>query len=235
MGVPMKRSFLLWVAVVVVTVMAGTIAAAQSQSQSLGDIARAVKKTKNPSADTGTPKVYDNDNLPKSTSISVVGDTSVPDDVKKADKKQDEAQDQDKANDQDQAKDDQDKAKNPDGTAKQDDKAAEKKPELKEGQSAEERQKALQAWKDKLAGEKDKVSLLSRELDVLQRERQMKYAEFYSDGARRARDPNGFANEDAKYKQDIAEKQKQLDDAKHKFDDMQDEARKSGAPNSVTE
>ena len=235
----MKRSFLLWVTVVVMTVMAGAIASAQSQNQSLGDIARAVKKTKNP-ASAGAPKVYDNDNLPQSTSISVVGDTSVPDDDKKADKKKDEAQDQDKvtgqdkANDQDQAKD-QDKAKNPDGTAKQDDKAAEKKPELKEGQSAEERQKALQAWKDKLAGEKDKVSLLSRELDVLQRERQMKYAEFYTDGARRARDPNGFATEDAKYKQDIADKQKQLDDAKHKFDDMQDEARKSGAPNSVTE
>jgi hypothetical protein len=228
----MKRSFLLWVAVVVVTVMAGTIALAQSQNQSLGDVARAVKKTKNPSAAAGTPKVYDNDNLPRSTSISVVGDTSAPDADKKADKKKDETQgeDQDKANDQDQ-----DKTKHPDGTAKEDDKAADKKPELKEGQSAEERQKALQAWKDKLAGEKDKVSLLSRELDVLQRERQMKYAEFYTDGARRARDPNGFANEDAKYKQDIAEKQKQLDDAKHKFDDMQDDARKSGAPNSVTE
>src|SRR5690348_4989001 len=112
MGAPMKRSFLLWVAVVIVTVMAGTIAGAQSQSQPLGDIARAVKKTKNPSAATGTPKVYDNDTLPRSTSISVVGDTSAPDDVKKADKKKDEAQDQDKssaqdkANDQDQAKDD---------------------------------------------------------------------------------------------------------------------------------
>ena len=230
----MKRSFLLWVAVVVVTVMAGTIASAQSQSQSLGDVARAVKKTKNPSAATGTPKVYDNDNLPRSTSISVVGDTSAPDADKKADQKKDETQDQGSANDPDQAKD-QDKSKSPDGTAKEDDKSADKKPELKEGQSAEERQKALQAWKDKLAGEKDKVSLLSRELDVLQRERQMKYAEFYTDGARRARDPNGFSSEDAKYKRDIAEKQKQLDDAKHKLDDLQDEARKSGAPSSVTE
>ena len=72
----MKRSFLLWVAGMVVTVMAGTIAAAQSQTQPLGDYARAAKKAKNPSA-AGTPKVYDNDNLPQSTSISVVGDSRV--------------------------------------------------------------------------------------------------------------------------------------------------------------
>jgi hypothetical protein len=200
--------------------MAGTIAAAQSQTQSLGDYARAVKKTKNPSTATGTPKVYDNDNLPANTSISVVGDTSEP----AADQKKDGEQDQDKA-------------KNPDGTVKQDDKSGEKKPDpqLKAGQSAEDRQKALDFWRGKLDGQKDKLNLLTRELDVLQRERQMKYAQFYTDGARRAQNPNGFASEDAKYKQEIADKQKQLDDAKHKLDDMQDEARKSGAPNSVTE
>jgi hypothetical protein len=216
----MKRSFLLWVAVVVVTVMAGTIAAAQSQTQSLGDYARAVKKTKNPSTATSAAKVYDNDNLPANTSISVVGDTSEP----AADKKKDDGQDQDKA-------------KDPDGTVKQDDKSGEKKPDpqLKPGQSAEDRQKALDFWKGKLDGQKDKLNLLTRELDVLQRERQMKYAQFYTDGARRAQNPNGFASEDAKYKQEIADKQKQLDDTKHKLDDMQDEARKSGAPNSVTE
>jgi hypothetical protein len=215
----MKRSFLLCVAVVVVTVMAGTIAAGQSQNQSLGDYARAVKKTKNPSAAKSAPKVYDNDNLPANTSISVVGDTSEP----AADQKKDEDQDQSKA-------------KNPDGTAK-DDKSGEKKPDpqLKPGQSAEDRQKALDAWKDKLAGEKDKISLLSRELDVLQREHQLKAAEFYADTARRTQNPNGFVAEDTKYKQQIADKQKQLDDAKAKLNDLQDEARKSGAPNAVTE
>ena len=214
----MKRSFLLWAAVMVVTAMATTIVAAQSQTQPLGDYARAVKKTKNPSAAKTAPKVYDNDNLPANTSISVVGNTS----VSAADQDKDGAQEQDK---------------NPDGTAKQDGASGEKKsdPQLKSGQSAEDRHKALDFWKGKLDGQKDKVSLLSRELDVLQRERQMKYAEFYTDGARRAQDPNGFSTEDTKYKQEIADKQKQLDEAKSKLNDMQDQARKAGAPGSVVE
>jgi hypothetical protein len=198
--------------------MTGTIAAAQSQTQPLGDYARAVKKTKNPSAAKSAPKVYDNDNLPANTSISVVGNAS----ESAADQKKDGDVEQDK---------------NSDGTARQDGASGEKKadPQLKSGQSAEDRQKALDFWKGKLDGQKDKVSLLSREVDVLQRERQMKYAQFYTDGARRAQDPNGFSTEDAKYKQEIADKQKQLDDAKSKLNDMQDEARKSGAPNAVTE
>jgi hypothetical protein len=198
--------------------MTGTIAAAQSQTQPLGDYARAVKKTKNPSAAKSAPKVYDNDNLPANTSISVVGNAS----ESAADQKKDGDVEQDK---------------NSDGTARQDGASGEKKadPQLKSGQSAEDRQKALDFWKSKLDGQKDKVSLLSREVDVLQRERQMKYAQFYTDGARRAQDPNGFSTEDAKYKQEIADKQKQLDDAKSKLNDMQDEARKSGAPNAVTE
>jgi hypothetical protein len=162
--------------------------------------------------------VYDNDNLPANTSISVVGNAS----ESAADQKKDGDVEQDK---------------NSDGTARQDGASGEKKadPQLKSGQSAEDRQKALDFWKGKLDGQKDKVSLLSREVDVLQRERQMKYAQFYTDGARRAQDPNGFSTEDAKYKQEIADKQKQLDDAKSKLNDMQDEARKSGAPNAVTE
>lgn len=214
----MNRSISVWVVAIVLSLVATNIVAAQSQTQPLGDYARAVKKGKRPPDAKTAPKVYDNDNLPASTSISVVGDSS------SSDQKNGDSQDQDKA-------------KNPDGTKKQDDSSGEKKPEpkLKEGQSAEERQKALDHWKDKLGEQKDKISLVSRELDVLQRERQLKFAEFYSDTARRTQNPNGFVDEDAKYKQQIADKQKQLDDAKGKLNDMQDDARKSGAPNSVIE
>jgi hypothetical protein len=216
----MKRLFSLFTAAVVITLTAGNFCAAQSQaqqSQSLGDIARAAKKTKNAPA---ASKVYDNDNIPKTTSISVVGD-----------EKSDTASDEKKADQN------QDPTKNPDGTAKKDEQTGDKKPDvqLKAGQSAEERQKGLDQWKDKLAGQKDKISLLSRELDVLQREHQLKAAEFYSDTGRRTQNPNGFSEEDAKYKQQIADKQKQVDDAKGKLSDMEDKARKAGAPNSITE
>jgi len=115
--------------------------------------------------------------------------------------------------------------------------SGEKKPDaqIKPGQSAEDRQKALDAWQKKLDGQKDKISLASRELDVLQREYQLKVSEFYSDAAHRVQNPNALFDDDAKYKQQIADKQKTLDDAKSQLNDMQEEARRSGAPSSVTE
>jgi len=215
----MKRSLSLWVGVIVLIAAASNMASGQAQQQPLGDYARAVKKTKAPAAKTAA-KVYDNDNLPPAASINVVGDNAKP------------ASDQ-----KDDAKPDQDTPKNPEETAKQEAPAAEKKPEaqLKAGQSAEERQKALDAVKEKLAGQKDKISLLSRELDVLQREHQLKAAEFYANTPRRTQNPNGFRDEDTKYKQQIADKQKQLDEAKGKLSGMEDEAHKAGAPNSITQ
>jgi len=214
----MKRSLSLWVGVIVLIAAASNMASGQAQQQPLGDYARAVKRTKAPAAKTAA-KVYDNDNLPPAASINV-GDDAKP------------ASDQ-----KDDAKPDQDTPKNPEETAKQEAPAAEKKPEaqLKAGQSAEDRQKALDAVKEKLAGQKDKISLLSRELDVLQREHQLKAAEFYANTARRTQNPNGFQSEDAKYKQQIADKQKQLDEAKGKLSGMEDEAHKAGAPNSITQ
>jgi hypothetical protein len=41
--------------------------------------------------------------------------------------------------------------------------------------------------------------------------------------------------QDAQYKQQIADKQKALDEAKQKLEDLQEEARKAGAPASVRE
>lgn len=222
----MKRSLLLSLILVIACMIVTGLAGAQSQNQSLGDYARATKKTHSPAPGNSQKVVYDNDNMPKTTSISVVGDTSQA------------------ASDEKGAKDgnDQDKAKNGDDAvktdaAKPDEKSGEKKDEaqLKAGQSSEERQKALDAWKDKLAAQQDKINLLSRELDVLQREHQLKAAEFYANTARRTQNPNGFSGDDAKFKQQIADKQKQVDDAKAKLNSLQDEAHKAGAPNSVTQ
>jgi hypothetical protein len=222
----MKRSLCFWLAMLM-TIAAATVAAAQSQTQSLGDYARAVKKTKTPPAAKVSPKVYDNDNLPTSSSLSVVGKvTAEPTAGQNSDQTKEQAKDQGK-----------DKSKDADAQAKQQGKSDEKKTEtqLKPGQSAEDRQKALAAWKQKLDSQKEQVSLASRELDVLQREYQLKAAEFYADAARRTQNPNGFVEEDGKYKQQIADKQKAVDEAKAKLTGMEEEARKSGAPNSITE
>jgi hypothetical protein len=226
----MKRIFYFWLTAIVTTIAVSSFAAAQSQgSSSLGEYARAVKKTQKP--EKASPKVYDNDNLPNNSSLSVVGQTPEP------------AADPSAADHKDQGKDAaspaKDSGKTADGKTADEKSEAEKKadkaPQLKPGQAAEERQQALAAWKAKLDEQKSQISLLSRELDVLKREHDIKADEFYANTARRVQNPNGFATEDTKYKKQIAEKQKDLDAAKAKLTDMQEQARKSGAPNSVAE
>lgn len=209
----MKRS-IYSIAVLAIALATSAMVSAQSQSQPLGDYARAVKKAKGSTQAKQAGKVYDNDNMPKATSPSIVGDSSAP------------AADQNN-----------DPSKNPDGTPKQDAQSADKKdePKLKAGQSADERQKALDAWKDKLAGEQDKIGKMSHELELVQREYQVKQAEFWANTAERAQNPSAFREQDDKFKQEITDKQKLLDDEKTKLGEMQDDARKAGAPNSVVE
>lgn len=212
-----------------VAVAFSVFAAAQSQNQALGDYARAIRKTKPAQSAPAKPTVYENDNLPQSGSISVVGASEPSSDgIAPATKPEDgKAADGVKA----------DAAKGATGdAAKEDSKDKEKKaPEMKPGQDAGERKMAVEAWQKKLDGQKDKISLLSRELEVLQREYQLKVSEFYSDTARRVQNPNALFTDDAKYKEQIADKQKAVDAAKEDLNKMQDEARRSGVPNSVTE
>ena len=211
----MKRTFSIWLMGTLITMAMVAGAAAQNQSESLGAYARAIKKSKGTPTENPSSKVYDNDTLPSQSSVSVVG-SSLPDtnaDSKSSDAKT-PAGDQDKS-------------------AKSDDKK--KDPELKTGQSSDERQKAVGEWKSQIDAQKAKVDLAARELDVLQREYKLKSATFYTDTARRVQNPNGFAADDAKYKQQIAERQKKLDDERSKLSDMQNRARQAGAPNSVTE
>jgi hypothetical protein len=103
------------------------------------------------------------------------------------------------------------------------------------GQSAEDRQKAYDEWKDRLAAQKDKVDLLAREYDVEQREYQLRAAAMYADAGNRLRNSSTWDKQDADYKQKIEEKKKAMDAAKQEMDQMQEDARKAGVPNSVRE
>jgi hypothetical protein len=196
---------------------------AQSQNQSLGEYARAIKKTKPAQPSPTKPRVYDNENMPTGGTLSVVG--NAPQGAASA-----EAKDETKA-------DSNSKSADPAKAESKANGADEKKPEaqIKPGQSLDDRKQALDAWQKKLDGQKDKVSLASRELDVLQREYQLKVSEFYSDASHRVQNPNALFDDDSKYKQQIADKQKAVDDAKNQLSDMQEEARRAGAPNSITE
>jgi len=87
-------------------------------------------------------------------------------------------------------------------------------------------------WADKVKGQQDQIDLLKREFDVLQREYQIRAAAMYGDAGNRLRNQTDWDKQDAQYKQQIADKQKAVDDAKQKLEDMQEEARKAGVPSS---
>lgn len=216
MGASMNRFLRLSLTALLFVAACACAALAQNSQESLGDYARTVKKSKGASATPAPKKTYDNDNLPTTSSISVVGSAPT---APAAD-----------AASSDQAKD----ANSPTQPATGGDKKDEKKdPEIKAGQSVTDRKEALDAWKEKLDAQSDKVKGLSHELELLQREYRVKSSEFYANTAYRAQNPTGFAKDDADYKQKIADKQKELDDAKAKLNELQDDARKAGAPNSV--
>jgi hypothetical protein len=206
----MKRGFSIWFSMMVVVLVSAIAAMAQGQeqTQSLGSYARAVKKDKNPPATKTAVKVYDNDNIPKASALSVVGP---------------EAGNSEAAAKEDAAK------------AEEKDAAKDSEPKIAPGQPSDERKEAINEWQSKIDEQKGKVDLLSRELDVLEKERQLKAAQFYADTSRRTQQPNGFVEENSKYEDKINEKKKALDEAKTKLSDLEDQAHRSGAPNSVAE
>ena len=183
--------------------------AAPTQDQSsLGDYARTVRK--DPAKDTAAKpqaKVFDNDNLPKDDKLSVVGTPVTAD-----------ASDNSAAASSDKAAADNKDA----GAAKPEDDQAKK-------------QAAWKMWQDKLTAQKDSIDLATRELDVLQREYQLRAAEMYADVGNRLRNSAQWDKQEADYKQKIADKQKALDEAKQKLEDMQEEARKDGVPAAMRE
>jgi len=97
------------------------------------------------------------------------------------------------------------------------------------------KQAGWKSWQDKLSGQKDQIDLSTRELDVLQREYQIRAAAMYADAGSRLRNSAEWDKEDADYKQKIADKQKTLDTAKQKLSDMQEEARKDGVPSAMVD
>jgi hypothetical protein len=106
-------------------------------------------------------------------------------------------------------------------------------PASKPGDSPADRQKLYDDWKSKIATQKDQINLLSRELDVAQREYRLRAAAMYADAGNRLRNSASWDKEDAQYKQQITQKQKAVDDAKQRLDAMQEEARKAGVPSSA--
>jgi hypothetical protein len=191
-----------------------------SSGSSLGDYARQVRK--DPGTATSKPKVFDNDNLPREDKLSVVGRTPASANDNSAAQAETAAPAAGDAKGASEAKTES-QVKPPSNTAvaAPDDEAA--------------KAAASKQWADKLATQKDQIDLLARELDVLQREYQIRAAAMYADAGNRMRNSADWDKQDTQYKQQIADKQKALGDAKQKLEDTQEEARKAGVPASVRE
>jgi hypothetical protein len=187
-------------------VLAGTLVTlAGAQSQPLGDYARSIRKDDKPAA----AKKYDNDNLPTSDKISVVGnatDSTGPEDANPAP--------------------DTNAAKAEDGAGA----STPESPEAAKKTDGSDAQKVNDEWKQKITDQQAKVDMASRELDVTQREYRLRAAAFYADAGNRLRGSATWDKEDAQYKQDLARKQKAVDDAKKSLDDLKEQARKAGVP-----
>ncbi|HUA15444.1 MAG TPA: hypothetical protein VMG31_09110 [Verrucomicrobiae bacterium] len=199
-----------------------------NSGQSLGDYARQVRKT---SAPTSKAKVFDNDNLPKEDSLSIVGPPPEPTADASATKSDQEAAPASGDNKTQAGATSGSDTKTATAGTTDDKSGAPKAPE--EDEAA--KQAALKQWSDRISAQKDQISLLERELNVLQREYQIRAAAMYADAGNRLRNQADWDKQDADYKQKIADKQKDLDDAKQKLDDMEESARKAGVPDSVRE
>jgi hypothetical protein len=176
---------------------------AQGQSgSSLGDYARQVKKDGAPAK--ARPKVFDNDNLPTEDKLSVIGEARPA------------------ATTAQNGSENQPAPANGSATAPA-------KPKSPAEEAAEKKAAEAKQWQDKIDGQKGQIDLAARELDVTQREYQLRAAAMYADAGNRMRNSAEWDKEDAQYKQQIADKQKALDDAKTKLDDLQEGARKAGA------
>ncbi len=167
-------------------------------AQSLGDYARAARKNKPDTA--STSRHYDNDNLPSSEPLSVVGPP--PSDSNPA-------LGAGGANSTLAAA----------GTA-----GAPAHPAA----AAADRKKAAEEWQKKLDKQKEKIAGLNHELDLDQREYRLKAAAFYGDAGTRLRDAAQFDKDGADHKTDIEAKQKAIDAAQQELESLQEEARKAG-------
>jgi len=167
-----------------------------ASAQSLGDYARAVRKSK--AEPSSTSRHYDNDNLPTSQPLSVVGPPPAAD----ADAAPEAA----------------------DAKPKSSDKAAAANPAAADA----ERQKTEDEWKKKLDAQKEKVDSLNHDLDLQQREYRLRVATQFDSEGNRIQNAGQWAKEDAQYRNDAEAKQKALDAAQQELNDLQDQAHKAG-------
>jgi len=199
----MKRTVNIFGLLILAGLLAGVAAA---QEGSLADAARLHKRQQE-----GKPvatKVFTNDNLPTTESISTVG---APSNDAPTDNTVTEGQ---------AAHSDANQAAPKDGAS----------PDGKPADAAKERQKTWEDWRDKIQKQKAAVEQMQKDADEIERQYRLTTGNYYNSAQQRIYDGAQMAKEDAAYREDMEKKKKALEEAKQKVDDLQEQARRAGVP-----
>lgn len=174
-----------------------------ASAQSLADAARRNKGQRRSAAQ----KVYTNDDFTSSAplipgSTKEGGLSTMPEQAPQSSESR--AEDQAKATDRDEAE--------------------------AEETSAEKRAKLIDEWKSKVRDQQKHLAEIEREVNLMEREHQVRVAAYYADAGNQLRDSRKWFEQEKKYEDDHSAKQKELEEAKQKLADMKEEARKAGVP-----
>ena len=85
-------------------------------------------------------------------------------------------------------------------------------------------------WKLQVAEQKKNISLLERELNVMQREYRLRVASYYADAGNGLRDPKKWAEDNRNYQQQMEQKNADLAAARERLEETRERARKAGVP-----
>jgi hypothetical protein len=195
----------MWVVVALFVQLGATVAFAQS----LGDVAREQRKKKYEKR--AATKVYTDENLPVSNAAKTESPDSKPADCPDCTSGDNAAPDP--------------------NTAEKQTVAGKPAP----GSVEEYKEKAAE-WKKKVDEQKKVVAGLQQQLESLQQQYRLRASAYYADAGLRLRDGGAkWAEDETQFRKAIDDKQKELEAAKQKLADVQEQGHKSGAPNSALE
>lgn len=184
------------------------LAATIALAQSLGDVAREQRKKKYEKR--AATKVYTDENLPASNAMKTESPESKPADCP-------------------------DCASGENATGDAAEKQAVDAGKPAPGSVEEYKQKAAE-WKKKVDEQKKVVAGLQQQVEALQQQYRLRASAYYSDAGLRLRDGGAkWAEDETQFRKAIDDKQKELEAAKQKLTDVQEEGHKAGAPNSALE
>jgi hypothetical protein len=178
------------------------VALGTASAQSLGDYARTARKNK--AEPSPTARHFDNDNLPTTDTLSVVGPSPATSPAANS------------------AATAANSAASPAASVPAEASKA------NEQKAAVDRQKAADDMNKKIQEQQDKINSLNREIDLDQREQRLRAASYYTDAGTRLRNPAQWDKDQSQNANDASEKSKTLDAARQQLEQMQEEARKAG-------